>query len=248
MTNPFSQTMAKGWEWPVAVMSLVLGVMISGAWISNKNQQSRAQAMDPDVARRLFAGKIDVAKLTEITAEVQRLQAENEKYQGVIANRTGDAAALNDTLKEVKLWAGLTEVEGPGITVTLRDSVKKGNISDMDRIIHDSDVLRVTNELWASGAEAIEVNGNRLAGCSSIRCVGPVIHVDGRPIASPIMIRAIGSYETLNGGINLPGGPLEQIRNTDPDMVSIDRVKMHRFNTYTGSLTRTYLTPVTSKK
>lgn len=248
MTNPFSQTIAKGWEWPVGAMSLVLGIMISGAWISNQNQKSRAQAMDPEVAKRLFTGQIDVGKLTELTSEVHRLQAENEKYQGVIAGRTGESAALNDTLKEIKLWAGLTEVEGPGMTITLRDSAKKGNISDMDRIIHDSDVLRVTNELWAAGAEAIEVNGNRLAGCSSIRCVGPVIHVDGRPIASPVMIRAIGNYETLLGGINLPGGPLEQIRETDSEMVSIDRVKLHHFNTYTGPLTRENLKAVTSKK
>lgn len=249
MTNPFANaSVGKAWEWPVGIMSLILGVGISLAWISNTNRQTRLQSVDPDVAIRLTTGQIDEVEFQKLTTEVRRLQAENTNYQQAVAKRGEASTILNDTLQKTKVWAGLTPVEGPGLTVTLRDSTKETGLTDNDRIIHDSDVLRVVNELWASGAEAIEVNGDRLAAGSSIRCVGPVIHVDGRPIASPVMIRAIGDVSTLMGGMELPGGVLDEVRDTDPDMVQIDRVKLHRFKAHTGSLTRDHLKAVEDNK
>lgn len=249
MTNPFVNTSGgKGWEWPVGMMSLVLGVMLSLAWIGNANRQSRVQNLDPDVARRLNAGQIDVIEYQKLTTEVQRLQTENTNYQEAIA-KGGDASrVLNVTLQEMKVWAGLTPVQGPGLTVTLRDSTKEGMLMDNDKIIHDSDVLRVVNELWAAGAEAIEINGDRLSVGSSIRCVGPVIHIDGKPVASPVMVRAIGDVNTLMGAIELPGGALSEIRETDPAMVEVDRVKVHRFKAHTGSLTREHVKAVEDEK
>jgi uncharacterized protein YlxW (UPF0749 family) len=249
MTNPFaSASVGKGWEWPVGMMSLILGVGISLAWISNTNRQTRLQSVDPDVAQRLVTGQIDELEFQKLTTEVRRLMEENTKYQQLMAKRGEASEALNDSLQKTKIWAGLTPVEGPGITVTLRDSTKETGLTDNDRIIHDADVLRVVNELWAAGAEAIEVNGDRMAIGSSVRCVGPVIHIDGRPIASPVMIRAIGDVSTLMGGMELPGGALDEIRQTDPDMVQLDRVKLHRFKAHTGSLTREHVKAVEDKK
>ena len=66
----------------------------------------------------------------------------------------------------------------PGVVVTLRDSSHSAHdLSLPDQIsnsvnIHDTDVLRIVNELVASGAEAISINDHRIAGLSSIRCVG----------------------------------------------------------------------------
>lgn len=241
MTNPFSNTLTRNaWEWPVALMSLILGVMISMAWISKTNRESRFGTLDPDLAKRLASGQIDESELQKLSGEVHRLQIENTQLQNTMAGRGKESKVLNDSLQQIKAWAGLTPAEGPGITVTLRDSQKE-QIPELDRIIHDSDVLRVVNELWASGAEAIEINGNRIACSSSIRCVGPVIHVDARPIASPVMIRSIGTPETLYGAINLPGGVLEEIRNVDSEMVQVDRVKLHHFNAYAGPTTREHL-------
>lgn len=248
MTNPFANTASgKGWEWPVAMMSLILGVGISLAWITNTNRQTRLQNVEPDVAQRITAGQIDEIEFQKLTTEVRRLQLENTNYQEAISKRGEASQMLNDTLQKTKVWAGLTPVEGPGITITLKDSKKETALTDNDRIIHDSDVLRVVNELWAAGAEAIEINGDRMAAGSSVRCVGPVIHVDGRPIASPVMIRAIGNVDTLMGGMELPGGALDEIRQTDSDMVQIDRVKLHRFKAHTGSLTREFVKAVEDK-
>jgi uncharacterized protein YlxW (UPF0749 family) len=145
---------------------------------------------------------------------------------------------LYESLAEIKTFAGLTEIEGSGIIVTLKDSPRAAGSglagADSGDIIHDTDVLRVVNELQASGAEAISVNDHRITSRASLRCVGPTILVNDIKIASPIEIRAIGDPKTLLGAMNLPGGILADIRQTDLSMVSIEEVKKMTLKAYTG--------------
>ena len=47
----------------------------------------------------------------------------------------------------------------------------------MGQIIHDTDVLRVVNELWNAGAEAVTVNNRRVGPGTNYRCVGTTILV-----------------------------------------------------------------------
>lgn len=240
MSNPFAARLnSNSWVWPVAFVSLLLGMMISMAWIKEGTRQRRS--LDPDVARRITEGSIDLDELQKLSQEVNKLQREKTKLEEAIANTSKATKVLNEGLQQAKLFAGLTDVEGPGVTVTLRDGEEGGSLP-MDRIIHDGDVLRVVNELWASGAEAIEVNGHRIVAASSFRCVGPVIHVEGVPIASPIVIRAIGDPSTLMGAMNLAGGVLDELREVDKSMVQLDRVAKHRFRAYNGNTTRRFLT------
>lgn len=235
MSTPFTQHLKPSrWEWQVAALSLVLGSMIYLAWIGKDVRESRTARLDPDLRSRLFAGDLAVDELEKLSKEVAKLRADNTKLQNAVANNSKESKLLNTSLQETKFFAGLTEVEGPGVTVILMDS-RKDDIPEMMRIIHDYDVLRVVNELWATGAEAIEVNGNRIAGSSAIRCSGPVIHVDGNPISSPIKVRAIGAQDTMMGGLELPGGFLAELREVDPEMVRIERVKLHRFTAFSSS-------------
>lgn len=249
MTNPFGKHVnTKSWEWPVSLVSLLLGVMISLAWINQKTQAERSEQLPPDIRRRYIEGRIDLNELTKLSEEVSRLREENTKLQNAMADNSKQSKVLNESLQEVKMFSGLTDVEGPGLTITLRDSEDESSGMPEDRIIHDGDVLRVVNELWASGAEAIEVNGHRIVMNTSFRCVGPVIHVEGVPIASPVMVRVIGDTKTLEGAIKLPGGVLDELKTQDPNMVQIDRVTKHRFKAYAGNTVRKYITVPEAKK
>jgi uncharacterized protein YlxW (UPF0749 family) len=72
--------------------------------------------------------------------------------------------------------------------------------------------------------------------------------VDGIPVASPMIIRAIGDPGTLEGGLNLPNGVLFEIRQTDPDMVQIEQVKDMRIAAYGGSTDRRFAKVPEDKK
>jgi uncharacterized protein YlxW (UPF0749 family) len=250
--NPFvvRPTQANSWVVPVSVLTLILGAMISMAWMSDQNRRSRINNLDADQRARLQAGTIDLQEeYLKLRNQVGTLLEENTKLQDAIADQSKQGKVLNEGLQEAKLLAGLTEVEGPGVTVTLRDSESNSlEISPSNKVIHDQDVLLVVNELWAAGAEAITVNGHRVVGSTSFRCVGPVIHVDGIPIASPIVIRAIGDSKTLMGAMKMPFGVLHELRSMDEAMVQVDSVTKHQFPAYTGSTAKRFLTVPAAKK
>jgi uncharacterized protein YlxW (UPF0749 family) len=247
--NPFASRLStNNWVVPVAAMGFILGILLHVTWITERTRSGRLNALDADQAKRIGTGPIDLAsELQHVSQEVARLREENTKLQNAMSNTTGQTKVLNEGLQEAKEFAGLTDIEGPGIMVTLRDAAgaQSGN-----QIIHDVDVLKVVNELWAASAEAISVNGHRIVGRSSFRCVGPVIHVDNVPISSPVVIRAIGDSGTLRGALTLPLGVLAEIRSTgDPSMVSLENVDKQILPAYTGGTARKYgRTPVERKK
>jgi len=241
--NPFvSRINRSSWEIPVSALCLVLGFMVSMVWrpsvagnirFSDADQKARVESLatastqDPSQNQN-----------SKLALQVNHLQDENTRLQNALAKESNQGSVLNQSLQETKLFAALTEVSGPGVTITLRDSTKNlTNQAPTDAIIHDTDVLKVVNELWAAGAEAIAVNNHRVSIGTSLRCVGPVILVDGSRIASPVVIRAIGDPDTLVGAINLPGGALYELRQTDPAMVEVEKVRKHILPAYTGSTT-----------
>jgi uncharacterized protein YlxW (UPF0749 family) len=56
----------------------------------------------------------------------------------------------------------------------------------------DRDLQAVANALWAAGAEAIAINGQRLGPLTSIRQAGEAVLVNFVPIRSPYRISAVG--------------------------------------------------------
>ena len=85
----------------------------------------------------------------EVTAErdglqdqVTQLQGELELYRQQAASGQAGSEALVAELEQMEITAGLTDVEGPGVTVILSDSTQTnvtGN--EADYLIHDNDIL-----------------------------------------------------------------------------------------------------------
>ena len=237
-----SRISGSSWVLPVSLMCVILGFMIAMARITGEaSRGSRLSYATGDQQARLLTAPLDVqAQYAKLSTEVSKLQTEKTKLENALGSQTAAAKVLNDNLQEVKIYAGLTDLEGPGIVVTLRDSQKQPTGIAADVTIHDVDVVKVVNELWACGADAISVNNHRVGASTAIRCVGPVIHIDAVPIASPIIIRVIGDADTLLGGMNLPLGVLSEIRQTDPAMVQMERAKSMRLPAYSGATTKKY--------
>jgi len=65
-------------------------------------------------------------------------------------------------------------------------------------VVQDKDVRDVVNELYAAGAQGIEVGGQRLVATSSIRSAGPQILVNQNSIpVNPVVIKAVGDRRCL---------------------------------------------------
>jgi len=74
-------------------------------------------------------------------------------------------------------------------------------------------LVDIVNELKNAGAEAISVNDIRIVATSSIEMEKNNIVVDGKRIARPYVIKAIGNSEIMNSSLIRPGGTIEYIRN-----------------------------------
>jgi uncharacterized protein YlxW (UPF0749 family) len=246
--NPFAHRIQTQEQWimPVTAMSLVLGFMVSLSWVTESHRSERLERLDPDQRTRVATGAVDLDKFESLSTEVKDLREQKSKLEKAVFNQTAQGQLAEQEVQKAELLAGLTPLEGPGVQITLRDSTKGpekfGGILAVtsDSIIHDLDVLKVVNELYATGAEAISVNGRRVVSGTSFRCVGTTILVDGVRIASPVVIRAIGDAQTLVGGMNLPGGVLSEIRQSDPAMVEMTPMKEIQLQPYEGTTQRKF--------
>ena len=209
----------------LSIVLMLVGIMLSMTWITEKNRQQMIDRLSPDMRTRLAVGDLDLSEeYSKLQEEVSNLREENTRLQDVASEGSSASQEINESLKNTRLFAGLTDVEGPGLIVTLTDSKKPAEeIGFLESaIIHDTDVLRVVNELWSAGAEAISVNEIRVGPATDFRCVGPTILVDQQRIASPVTINAIGDSATLLGALTLPGGIIDDLRLTDPAMAQLE--------------------------
>lgn len=169
----------------------------------------------------------------------QLLQANSnlETYRENARENDTGSKAMAEELENAMLLAGLTDVEGPGVTVVLKDSADSTQkSSSANYIIHDRDLRDIVNELVASGAEAISINGERISGKSAIRCVGPTITINNNYYASPFTIKAIGDPETLEAGINIRDGVVDVMRAFKID-VTVTRAGRIQIPKYSGKVT-----------
>lgn len=146
--------------------------------------------------------RAEQARAEELKEGVEALAAQVEAFE-----RAGpddeDKRALQARIEEMAAPAGLTIVEGPGLMVSLNDSSLDASrgIDPNDLVIHEQDLHGVINALWAGGAEAMSVNGQRVLTTTAVRCVGSVLLLHGRTYSPPYVIRAIGDEELLIGAL-----------------------------------------------
>jgi uncharacterized protein YlxW (UPF0749 family) len=116
----------------------------------------------------------------------------------------------NDTVLP-KRWLAL---QGPGIELTVADSVTPLSQGENPNIaiVHNEDLLKLFNEVRASGAEAIAINDQRLVETTEISCAGPTILVNKTRLVPPFVIRAIGDPETMEAALRLRGGVVEYLQ------------------------------------
>lgn len=244
MNNPFSEKMQNsGPVFTMGSMTLVLGMLIGLAWVTNRDKNERLERLPQDVRARLQGADFTAIQESqnELQQQIKELRKKITNYEETLAKQSGEANALNDSLQDLKVIAGLVEMKGPGIVVTLIDSRRQDLPPDAG-IIHDYDLLRIVNELWNAGAEAIAIGNQRIIAGTSIRCVGSVVRINDVPMAAPIRIYAIGNAETLQGALFLPGGVADEFRDTDPNMMSVEQLKETKVPAYNGAIKRTLST------
>jgi uncharacterized protein YlxW (UPF0749 family) len=209
-TPPGRRARAFGWVWQALAAALVATVFAAAV------AQARSVAPGVRTAQQLLATSV---RSTEASAAklAQRRSALWAQVDDVQRRALADDVAgqrLLNRLDALSLAAASTPVTGPGLTVTVTDPGVSPNLSDVSKqrvngsqqIILDRDLQLVVNSLWASGAEAIAVNGARIGPNVTIRQAGGAILVDNNPTSSPYQIVAVGPPHAMRDVFdNSPG-------------------------------------------
>ncbi len=214
-----SRRAASGNARPSRIMTAVVGLVavVLGAATVWAGRELRAPEPAVLQARALLEAEIE-----QRTADVQALQEENADLSAEIDALSaelsgGDADVLTGYLTTGAV-AGTVAVSGPGLVVTLTDSARAASGAEdaADERVQDIDLQIVTNGLWASGAEAIAINGQRLTALSAIRSAGEAVLVDLTPLVSPYRVEAVGDPDTLetNFARTAASGHLTLLRET----------------------------------
>ena len=180
-----------------------------------------AQVRERSVADQGLRGEL-AAEVEQRTAQSDALAAQVARLRDEVtavresalgADAAGRAAARE--LAAVSAASGTTAVRGPGVVVSV-DDAETGAAEDPDPLrggtvpegrVSDADLQDVVNGLWAAGAEAVAVNGQRLTALSAIRSAGESVLVDLRPLTPPYVVEAVGDPADLEVGfVDGPSG------------------------------------------
>ena len=192
--------MKKQYSAALTATCVILGVII-GVQVNTVKQQ-RVTTENQRLSEAILALNQMQAERDALLEQNQALEKNMKEYQN---------GTLGTEMEQLLAFAGLTEVSGPGITVTMTDSSSKGS-GDMNAyLVHAEDLLSVVNELYGAGAEAVSINGQRMVGKSAITCAGSIVMVNGVRVAAPFEIKAVGEADVLDAALHFPGGVVDNL-------------------------------------
>lgn len=171
-------------------------------------------------------GGISTNRAEELLVDLKQINREQEDLQKEITDleyklnqvdrgKNEAITALSSELDKVRMSAGLITVSGPGLEVVLDNpgNDKESSMPPGLFIIRDEDLLKVVNELWGAGAEAISINGQRIIATSEIRLAEPFININTKRVVPPYQVLAIGNPGDLMNSLEMSGGLVEYLRD-----------------------------------
>jgi uncharacterized protein YlxW (UPF0749 family) len=185
------------------VVLLVVGVVILGLLFAVTAVQTRRSAPAAAAERQSLIERVRAAteRTDGLKLQLADVQKELSDAQEAALTTTGEGAAVQQQLDRLSVQSGAAEVTGPGIRVTVDDAAEDDTSGDDDptqegRIL-DIDLQELVNGLWAAGAEAVSIDGQRVTSRASIRMAGDAIFMDLQPLTRPYEILAIGDPSNL---------------------------------------------------
>ena len=179
-------------RWWLALVLVLAGTLFAVGALQT-NRAAPVQATErTELVQRIHAAEVeqDAAR-----GQVEDLNSQIDRLRSTALGSDGASRALEAQIDQLGPAVGLGPVTGPGVVIVVDDSpATAGDARDQ---VLDLDLQVLANGLWASGAEAVSINGHRLSALTAIRGAGDAITVDYRSLTRPYRIEAIGDPRTL---------------------------------------------------
>lgn len=182
-------------------------------------------------------------KYNQLYTRYEEVVTKIEEYKNESVSDQKTAQLLEAELEQLNELLGKTDVVGQGIVIQLIDNEGK-KISEDATVyaIGEENLLRVINELFAAGAEAISINGNRIISTSAIYTIGTdILKVNnGNKISSPYVINVIGNPDYLKSSVSGKGGIVDELEELGHE-TSVDIRDEIEIEKYSDDITTKYI-------
>lgn len=183
----------------VAGVLLALGALTAAAvaqtWRQLPDTQRSRNALAERAAEAAATNDRQAARVADLAGAVGVLRAEALSGAGLDSR-------LEARLSTLSAATGVSALTGPGVRLVLDDGPPAradGVGPDLARVL-DRDLQLAVNGLFEAGAEAVEVNGQRITALTAIRSAGEAVLVGFRPLTRPYVVTAIGDPLDLEVG------------------------------------------------
>ena len=184
------------WQVLVPVVCLLAGF---GFAVAARNSHG-TELRSPQTGNLAELARTAEAQVKSDNAVVDSLQARISAVTKDVGAGDADVAAAQAAAARLADPGGRTPVQGPGVTVVLDDAPPDAAVGGVDPnqlVVHQSDLQAVVNALWAGGAEAMTIAGQRVIATSAVRCVGNTLLLNGDVYSPPFRVAAVGPYRTM---------------------------------------------------
>ncbi len=179
-----------------ALGALTVGFLLATG-LSAGREEALAQGERRDELIALITERQEHAD--ELGEEVEELRARVDEAQ---ARAAAAVPALQSEIAAIELAAGLADLRGPGVRVTLSDAPTSCDARPSDCRIQDFDIQLAVNTLFEVGAEAVAVGGERVTATTAVRSAGQTVLANLSVLSSPYEIEAVGDPQALFEGLD----------------------------------------------
>ncbi|SDT47222.1 DUF881 domain-containing protein [Microlunatus soli] len=215
-------------RWPTrlvfGLVVLLIGAMFAVAALQTTRSRPAIQQERNELITRIKTAQNNRDGLRE---QADALAAENARLRTTGLGDDAQDRALRAKLNGLETATGAAPVSGPGLTVVV-DDAPGGN--GQNRVL-DVDLQILVNGLWAAGAEAVQINDQRVTNLTAIREAGQAITVNYRSLTPPYTVRAIGDQRRLQARLlETSAGPwwnaLKQNQGMRYDVTAAERLDL----------------------
>lgn len=185
----------------------------------------------------------------EALDELERVEGRLNAIEKEMADEDEIIKGLVEDTEKYKIIAGITDVQGPGILVTIRDpEITDEYQEDISVITYNYELLlSLVNKLKEAGAEAISINENRIVQTTEISLAGSHININGIATAPPYNIKALGNPDTLHNTITIRGGTVEVMQKNYDLRVTVTKKADIKVPRYSGVINFKYAQPISQE-
>ncbi|MEV7971774.1 DUF881 domain-containing protein [Cellulomonas sp. NPDC089187] len=139
----------------------------------------------------------------QLADQVNDLEQTRQELRSGSTSREAALEAATRSATAQGILSGRLPAQGPGVQIT---------VEDPSRAVSALTLLNLLEELRNAGAEAVQINDQRVTASSSIVSTGGGIEVNDVPVLPPYLWSAIGDPETMSTAMAIPGGAVAKVQ------------------------------------